>query len=128
MPAGELSRLLDERSILRDSALERRLTRDPRKMQAGLADIDRARALGLPARDYWLGRYLLLGRFGESVELTRAVVEAAALHEARAFDYLFHEDVIANLRVPAYPFAALHAWVERGAAQQRTASRAANRH
>lgn len=127
-PPGEISRMLDRRADLLDTAFRLGLTRERHQLEAGLRDLDRARELGLPAQGYWLRRYVMLRRLGPGAEQTRAVLEAAALYEPRAFDDLFRQDVGAHLRLPGYAFVALHDWVERQPRNSRRLLNAASRH
>lgn len=125
---GEIGALHDARALLLDAALQERQTRERWVMEAGLQALDEARDRGLAARPYWLGRYLLLGRFGEGEDYLRAVVNAAALHEPRAYEDLFRDNVHLALRLQRFPLAARARWVEREPRNGQRLREAANLH
>ncbi|MGD9918497.1 MAG: CHAT domain-containing protein, partial [Paenirhodobacter sp.] len=128
--APELAELLEERAGQVDDAVYAGRMYDVARIEQALADLDRARALGLGEDRYWKLRYFLLSRIGPSQALTVAALQDQRTHpdDEGAVGNLYKGDVQENLGGGALAFIAHHAYVERQPRNAERLSGFAHRH
>ncbi|PTV97466.1 CHAT domain-containing protein [Rhodobacter aestuarii] len=128
--APELAAVLEERAGQVDDAVYAGRMFEPARIEQALADLDRARALGLGEDRFWKLRYFLLGRVGPSQALTLAALENQRTHpdDEGAVGNLYKGDVQQNLGGGALAFVAHHAYVERRPRDAKRLSSFAHRH
>jgi CHAT domain-containing protein len=111
---GQRMLVLEARAKIRDDAVRARFSTDQGLSEAALADLDAARALGLPARDYWITRYFILFRMPSTPLLTEAALMAFDQDpDGQPVELLFDGDTNQHLPVAGSDFARLKRYVDR---------------
>ncbi|WP_272011535.1 CHAT domain-containing protein [Roseovarius sp. ZX-A-9] len=113
--AGEIAQVYMERAVLADDAIYKKVSTDLAGVPVSVSYLDRARALGIPEKDYWHNRFYIIGRLGPSPERTAAALKRAELFPDKKdpYNHLFQTEITQNLSNAVIPFIYYARYLER---------------